>query len=737
MKLKHIWKLLVVGIVLSCNPLIAQQAKKSLAEVKGDKFFSIYSFEKAIEKYKKASDLSVGGLRKLAESYASMGRYKAAELRYSQLVVLEDGVIAEDYYQYHYLLKMNGKYDEASKWLSKFRELEPNDLRIKKYNCSTDEIQTLLKDEGRYSISNLQMNTAHQDFGVAYYNNSVLYTSSKEGTRSIKRIYNWNNQPFLDIYVADTVNQEFTNVVSLGGKMNKKLHEGPASYSQGGKIMAFTRNNYNGKSKDGVVKLNIFFRVLENNAWKESSAFYLNNDEYSVGHPCLSHDGNTMYFSSDMPGGFGGVDIYKVEKNDDGKWGAPINLGANINTYHDEMFPFYEETSAKLFFSSNGREGLGGHDIYMSHLNSKEEFDKVYNLGTPINSSRDDFGLIINDELKEGYFCSNREGGKGDDDIYAFQVLKPLSFKKEIKGVVTDGDGMLLAESEVLLLDADNKELERLILDSTAAFSFLVEDNQKFKVVASKINYDDDDKSVNTLGNESVITANLILPEKAQLSLSVQVIDKETGEALSAASVVLLNNFIDEEDSLQTKLKGVVTVTLENSVNDRISYLVNVEKEGYLARSITYNKLIEEEGEMQLIVEMDKIKVGADLTDIIEINPIYFDLGKYNIRKDAALELDKIVQVMNDNPQMVIELGAHTDCRGSAASNERLSNKRAVSSANYIKKRITNPERISGKGYGESQLKNNCACEGDIKSDCSKAEHQENRRTEFIIIKIE
>ena len=256
-------------------------------------------------------------------------------------------------------------------------------------------------------------------------------------------------------------------------------------------------------------------------------------------------------------------------------------------------------------------------------------------------------------------------------------------------------------------------------------------------MVASKINYDDDDKSVNTLGNESVITANLILPEKAQLSLSVQVIDKETGEALSAASVVLLNNFIDEEDSLQTKLTGVVTVTLENSVNDRISYLVNVEKEGYLARSITYNKLIEEEGEMQLIVEMDKIKVGADLTDIIEINPIYFDLGKYNIRKDAALELDKIVQVMNDNPQMVIELGAHTDCRGSAASNERLSNKRAVSSANYIKKRITNPERISGKGYGESQLKNNCACEGDIKSDCSKAEHQENRRTEFIIIKIE
>src|SRR5690606_5083746 len=209
------------------------------------------------------------------------------------------------------------------------------------------------------------MNSTQQDFGAAFYKEQIVYTSSGGKPKAVKSVYNWNKKTFLDLYVADNDNGQLKNPKSLHKKYNRKMHEGPASFTADGNTMAFTRNNYKSRSKDGVVHLEIYFAQKDaEGKWDNPVAFKLNNTEYSVGHPCLSADGNTMYFASEMPGGMGGVNLYRIRKNADGTWGEAENLGEHINTEGNEMFPFFHEEKGWLFFASNGHFGLGGLDIF-------------------------------------------------------------------------------------------------------------------------------------------------------------------------------------------------------------------------------------------------------------------------------------------------------------------------------------------------------------------------------------
>ena len=234
--------------------------------------------------------------------------------------------------------------------------------------------------------------------------------------------------------------------------MNKKLHEGPASFSSKSKTLAYTKNNYNDVSKDGFSTLQIFFKSYENGKWSDEKSFSYNSSEYSVAHPYLSENGNVLYFSSNMPGGFGGSDLYKVEKDNYGNWSAISNLGNKINTEGDEYYPFYDEKGEILYFSSNGHLGLGGLDVFATKLSSP----KVINIGTPVNSQYDDFAFVLKSDGKLGYFSSDRINGKGGDDIYAIQVLKPLLFNKTVKGEVKLASGELASDVTINLFDSKN-----------------------------------------------------------------------------------------------------------------------------------------------------------------------------------------------------------------------------------------------------------------------------------------
>jgi outer membrane protein OmpA-like peptidoglycan-associated protein len=560
----------------------------------------------------------------------------------------------------------------------------------------------------------------------------------------VKRTYNFNGLPFLDLYVTDVSNHQFLDPKKFSNTFNKKMHDGPASFSKDGKFMAFTRNNYNGKSSDGIIKLQIYFCEQEKSGkWGKEVPFRLNDKEYSVGHPSLSKDGKTMFFASDMPGGYGGVDLYKINKRESGDWGEPENLGPEINSSGNEMFPFYHEDSDFLFFASNGHLGLGGLDLFIAQKNNDGKGFKIMNLGTPVNTRFDDFSLILDEEMKFGFFTSNRDGGKGDDDIYAFEMLKPFSTSKIIKGVAMDTEMEILPGTLVSLYDVSGNLIKTVTADSKGLYEFVVGPDLDFKLDGKSQGYFDGFNTATTKTDKTEIFVNLILEKDPGLSLLALITDAKSGEPISNVRLIITEKLNGKPfDDTKTNDNGTYRKALtEQKVGGNLSYVIRLERAGYLNKEFIFTHKITKPGEIKvhemLDLKMQKLLVGADLATMIDIKPIYFDLGKYNIRKDASVELDKIVKIMKEHPLMEIELGSHTDCRGSIASNEMLSDNRAKASAEYIKTKIPNPDRITGKGYGESRLKNHCECEGNFKSPCSETLHQENRRTEFIILKVE
>ena len=707
---------------------------------KANNHYNNYSYTKVIEKLEgEKKQINTDAQRKLADSYKITGNFAAADSVYSIIMQASDKT-PQDIYAYAQILKMNAKYAEAQKQMDAYSALNAADSRTKLFNQNKTYTIDLLKDKGQFEVKNLAVNSTEQDFGVTYFKNEIVYTSSKHDINAAYRRWNGNNLPFLDLYSGKLEeNGEITNSKKMSS-LNKKYHEGPASYNKTGNIIIYTQDNYQSKSSDGIRKLELMESTFKDGEWSEKIPFALNNKEYSVGHPSLSADGNTLYFASDMPGGIGGVDIYRVIRNADGTWGKAENLGEKINTEGNEMFPFVHE-SGMFFFSSDGRPGLGGLDVFVSQLKNNQ-FAKVINLGTPVNGSKDDFSFVLNESKTKGYFASNREGGKGDDDIYSFNLLKQFQFGKTIKGVALDKAGEILANVKVELVDNNGKLISTVVTDKNGAYSFDVENAGAYKLSGQKESYVSGKNNVSISEEQEFAEANVILEKDPGLSLVAIITDGVTKKALDGAKVTILENGNQPFDNFTTKADQGYRKTLPNNkVGDKLNYKIKIEKSGYLTKEVDFNYLISKTGDINvheaLDITLSKLEVGADLAKMIDIKPIYFDLGKYTIRKDAAVELDKIVKIMNEYPNMEVELGSHTDCRATTVFNEKLSGNRANASAEYIKKSITRPERISGKGYGESKLKNGCACEGAVKSTCSEEEHQQNRRTEFIILKNE
>lgn len=704
---------------------------------KADKAYKSYSYSKVIEKLEGKEDINIDSRRELAESYKMLSQYSKAEETYAKLVSLPEKT-ADDVFAYSQVLKMNGKYTEAIQQMDAYSALKANDSRAMFLNKNRNYTEELLKDKGQFSIANLSMNGPDQEFGATYFKDKVVYASSQHFIGIADRKWNGNNLGFLDLHLADfdTSNNEIKNGKMLSA-VNKKYHEGPASYSKDGTLAFYTIENYNSLSSDGIRKLELYeSKISENGKWSELVAFPFNNKEYSVGHAALNAAGDVVYFASDMPGGYGGVDIYKSTKEKDGTWGKPVNLGIGVNTEGNEMFPFIHENGL-LFFASDGHPGLGGLDVFVSKY-SEGYFTKVINLGVPINGSKDDFSLVLNHQQTSGYFASNREEGKGNDDIYSFKVLKPFNFGKTIKGVAKDTEGNILALTTVNLFDNTGKVIKSIVTDESGKYSFEVEENKDFTLNGQKDKYFDGKNVANTRGPEQIVIADLQLEKDPGNALRILISDGKTKEPLEGVKYKITDLATGEvfmEDA--TPATGDALKPLaDKKLNDELKYKIELVKAGYFPKTINFNHVIAKPGVINVheALDLSMDKEVKDLRDLVVINDIRFDLNKFNIRPDAAAELDKVIEVMNKYPSMVVELGSHTDCRATKKYNEVLSDKRAKASAAYIKGKISNPSRIYGKGYGESVLLNGCACEGAVKSTCSEEEHQKNRRTEFRII---
>ena len=609
---------------------------------KADKQFSRFEFVKAADSYEKlvnngkSSDYVIS---QLAECYYNIYNTVAAEKWYATLV--DETMDANIIYKYSQMLKANGKYKLSNKWMDKFSELRPADNRATAYMKDSNYLPKIISKGKRFNVQNLDINSEYSDFGGSLNDNKLYITSSRNtvglfdlGRWLTQRIsYGWNNEPYLDIYSFDvTESGSYINEDYLDSNINTKYHEGLASFDDKGNMYitreSFFENQYvKDLESNNIISLLGIYKINKND--KNAVALNINSTEYSVKNPSISSDGKILYFSSDMPGGFGNFDIYKGDINANGDVKNVINLGQKINTEGQEMFPFIGNEN-NLYFSSDSQLGLGGLDVFFTkEVDGK--WASVRNVGIPVNSNADDFAFNMNESSGTGFVSSNRSGGKGSDDVYSIKRLVPIC------------DVLLTAN----VIDSKTK----LVVDSATT---------------SVSDKDGNIASTKTSSKEGVAEFMLVCDEAGKLIVS---------------------------------------------------------KEGYSSKIVDLEMSNEEFTSIDVMLDpIEKIIVAEK----IELNAIYFDFDKSNIKSEAAFELDNLVQVMVKYPEMTVSIESHTDSKGPSSYNQKLSDRRAKTTMQYVISKGIESTRLSAVGKGESNPVVDC-------SNCNDEEDQLNRRSEFII----
>ncbi|SHG71400.1 OmpA family protein [Flagellimonas flava] len=647
-----ILKTYISVLALFLGITIQAQLKYNDADVN----FENLLYVKAAKQYEslvQKGDDSQHVLQRLGDAYFLNTDMENAAKWYGVLFSKYEKVLKPEYaFRYVHALKGVGDYKLAKGIMKIYtQKLDLTDYQVAQLQNNDEALDELLARQPQFYVTNLAINTPVADFGPMYYKDKIVFSSSRDSLRFETRVYEWNQQPYLDFFMADTIDlgSDLATVSPFSEILNTRYHEAVASFMPEGNEIYFTRNNYTqeslGRDDEGTNHLKMYTAQLHGGEWTEAEEVPFNSEDYSVGQPSLSPDGKFLFFVSDMPGSIGGTDIFMVEVLGDGNYSQPKNLGPTINTSGREMFPYL--TEGKLYFASDGHLGLGGLDVFESEI-STTGFGTPVNLGQPLNSNRDDFGYIVNESTQRGYFSSNREGGKGDDDIYSFQRMEE-SCEQTVKGsVIRKSNAQPMVNVVVELFDADGTSLGRTATDPYGAFAF------------------------------------------------------------------------------------------ETILNCEVGYEIKISKDGFLPNKTTFSTTdmrdFVNDVPLEITKELNKLIVRENGVLKIKIDNIYFDLNKADIRPDAAQELNKIVEVMKEYPKMVIKIEAHTDSRGSDRYNETLSDKRAKSTGNYIVSQGIEATRIeSAIGYGEKLLLNQCS--NGVK--CSNEEHDANRRSEFIIVKLD
>lgn len=629
--------------------VIAVQAYGQKDVAAGDKKYDNYSYIDAIATYERVAEKGYKDekmFQKLGNAFYFNAELIKAERWYTELFAMNHEQEPEYFYRYSQSLKAVGNYTKANEMLEEFNKRLGYDQRGQLYVVQRNYQEEIKANSGRYEIADAGVNSEYSDYGSALINGNLVFASARDTGGVSKKVFKWTNKSFTNLYSAAILPAgEMGKPERFSKNINSKFNESTPVFTQDGQTMYFTRNNFlDGKRRNDAKKitlLKLYKASLEEGNWVNVTELPFNSDEYSIAHPALSTDGQTLYFASDMPGTLGQSDLFFVKINSDGTYSSPQNLGKGINTEGRETFPFISADN-ELYFASDGRPGLGGLDVFVSKINEDSSYGEVQNVGAPINGGQDDFAMMIDSENHNGFFTSNREGGNGYDDIYRFTEIRKLNCEQTLTGDIKDSETLAFLEgAKVVLLDSQFKIVKETVADANGKYTFPVECGKTYYVRAEKDSY-------------------------------------ETKEA----------------KAIIEKTAGTTEVSV------------------------------------QLVKRIKPIDVGTDLAKTLDIPIIYFDLDKSVIRKDAAFELEKVLAVMQQYPKMKIDVRSHTDSRQTHEYNAQLSDKRAKATMAWLIKNGIDTKRLTGKGYGETQLVNHCA--DGVK--CTGAEHQANRRSEFIIV---
>jgi outer membrane protein OmpA-like peptidoglycan-associated protein len=889
-KIKFVCLLLLIVLV---NPMFAQLKR-------ANKYYDNYDYVKAIQLYKKAVKKAdnTEALEKIANSYRLTKDYQKSELYYAQLMK-KPSMNPIAHYYYGMVLKNNNKIDDAKEQFKLYAASSPSDKNAEQFVKSCEEVKLWITRTQQFDVAEVaNINSPHSDFSPTFFKDEMVFVSERSPDLVNFNTYSWDKEPYLNVYstkmttASDGKVSVSKKTKSFSWHINTNYHDGPVCFNAEQNTMYLTRVSYvlNKSDKNFVNLPKLYTSTLKGKSWSKVKPFQYNSDSYSVAHPSLSADGQWLFFVSDMPGGFGGTDIYVCKKEGDG-WGKPQNLGAEVNTPGSEVFPYIRK-DGMLYFSSDGHSGFGGLDVF-SATKIDSKYSQIKNLGAPLNSSTDDFGIIFNDDYSKGYFSSNRPGGKGSDDIYSFVALNKfltvagkILFSKNLNDPAKN--------AEVMLLDDDGKMLSSATTDNTGFFKFdkldpdkkymvkLDETDTRFldkkkyyltdekdKIIRVTVINDKGGKFVfqnlpaapNSLpelgaGDDVTIAGNILFgenPSKPLANTKVNLLN-DKGEVVETATTNAFGAFVFtdlpadqnflvkvgesdtqlapntkivitnksgkemqtttagaggdfkftflasdkiglklmtvEDSELRFDLKGNLVAenksplsnTVVNLVNDKGEILQTTKTDANGSFQFTnlpadqnilfaldegdtklkaMNKIFLTDIKGAIVKEFDRMngkfkfsilpsdytKMGVLYVDdpwlkvlqlkneakkdsITIVENVYYNYGEYKILPEAQKALDKVINIMKNDPSLVIDLSSHTDSRSTKEFNMKLSEQRAKAAVDYILKGGIAKDRISGKGYGESRLINKCA-DG---VECTEEEHAKNRRTEFKIL---
>ncbi len=749
---------------------------QSKALSKADKLYKAKSYTEAAKFYEIALEekASLSVKTKLANCYRVNNRMEKAEKLYAEITTKEKAK-SKTYFYYGEALMSNGKYDEAKKWFALYEKEKPDDEQARLMIEACDYVKSIKPYFPNVETQEFIHNSNADDSTPVMWGDKLVFSSDRSQKMSKKS--GWTGRSFINLFYSTQTDTAFTEPKVFSGKLvasNKNI--GNPTFVDSTRIF-FTKNGVE-LSKRNVYNLSLF--TAENaggNRWKNIEILPFSSKEYNFMHPAVSADGKFLYFVSDKGGGEGGTDIWVSKRTKDG-WSRTKNLGLNVNTAANEGYPFIDK-NGKLYFCSKGHPGYGGFDIFMTEQDENGDWKKPINLGSPINSPRDDISIFIDKKAGKGMFTSNRSGG--DDDIYLFEILDgPRKKKEEITTLP------VLAKTETIV-----KEKE-IIKETPAKEKVVVAVKETKKVKEPKVKKEKKKKVVDDIQQEEVAESAVISIVEEIPSETVKETKVETPVEKKTVTTVKEKKKAKEPKVKKEKKKKIVEDIKQEEVTESVAVISTVEEttskavqeietpEGEILESdkkikepkvkvkkeknkVKKEKVLVEDKQVDLepsiipetpvaidIQTNKEVKKKSDLPDfyylseiakmtnddkiqakqVFRLEDVKYDFEVYQVTPEVAKQLDIIADFLTKNENIKVEIGAHTESKGNDKNNLILSRYRAQAAVAYLKKQDIDKSRLSYKGYGEKEILNHCVNDAA----CSTKEHAYNQRLEMKIL---
>lgn len=707
-------------LILLCLCTVSLYAQKSQADTK----FKLYEYSEAIplyQQYLEKNPDDYDASRNLALAFRYTNNVTDAIAAYKSLLNLSQAV-PEDWYDLVQLMRISGDLKEARLYAIQYQQKNNGEKALNLLK-SIDMYDELMSGQNDYVITNKTGQYQQSVFSANYFQGGLMVTAENLDGRKNE----WTGRGYTKLFLTDP---DCSKLVPFAPELMSDFNDGPAVLSQDGETIYFTTINKKSVQEQDVntSKLQISAATKTGSKWQEAGLFNFNDKRYNVAHPALSSDGHLMVFSSDKPGGKGGMDLYYCSKKSDGLWSDPVNLD-EFNTTENEIFPSFD-ASGNLYFASNGLPGLGGLDLFVSKKEGGS-FGAPVNMKAPINSSYDDFSVLTDADQESGYISTNRFGTPETDDLAHFSrrvIEQPKQASaNQVKITVTDKYTTIPLPYVLVTLKDDKSNV--VFQGMTDPNGVLIVDElppDNYRVQGS---LNDVTTTISKIGKEEFsqeLIEKAVTHNDPRFTLSGVVTNVHNDQPVSGVTVTCENTVSNRANTRITGEDGKFFFQLEQASD----FKVTGEAHGWLSSEVIYETTKGLDRSKDLYVKLKLSMQQPSANEVIRLDKIYYDYDKCDIKPRAAEELDRLIKLMNDFPDMIIELSSHTDSRGSDAYNQTLSQCRADAAVAYILAKRIAKNRIIAVGYGESRLVNGCS----NGVNCTEAQHQENRRTEFKIV---